>query len=637
MSKILILLPALCFCLSIVQGPQVGNNGQNSFTVGWQTDSLSDSKLKWGLSPSSLTDSITSVEQRTWHVLIAENLAINTKYYYQVYSNAVASPVYFTKTAVSKDTPFRFGLITDTHGAYYFRQSYEGTRGNCQVLLNDSANLWFNTGDVVDYDNSTDLDSMFRKTLLYKRNMDSIEHYVPIYEVIGNHDIAPLAYPANISAPIWANTDSSVYSFMLPEDNIYPDGFKGKFYSFDYGVVHFQAITYNTYSGYANDQTTIDTLLMQWMAQDLKSAKERGQLHNIVLCHWGIFDLMTTPSSNQPHWQPGYWANQRSTFYHVLDTGDVELYWHGHHHYAARMKVCPQTYNGFETLWNTENFKNSIWDVTVGVIGGTKGSSDTSLWHMQYYNTGCDPYVRCDVDFRQITMRTIDINWVSGNTYNNTVIDSFKLRPGIHGNLNAQVASDEVSLTWDKVENGISLNGVGGYNIYRSDVSYDSVRNTTQSDYVKIGSVNSADSLCFTDPEPNLFDGPKYYVVCAYDTNYGKRQGNYSNEVCVTNGTGVKSHAQARRMQWEIAPNPFHAVATVTVRPLQENKPAHLRIFAVDGRLVQHFQSSPETGRIVQFRWNGHDSRGNTVPSGIYLARLTIDGSNSYKLLLLTR
>src|SRR3989339_227262 len=101
MFKIFILLPAICFCLSIVQGPQVGNNRQNSFTVGWQTDSLSDSKLKWGLSPVSLIDSVSSNEQRTWHVLIAENLLPNTRYYYQVVSNSITSLCYFTKTAVN--------------------------------------------------------------------------------------------------------------------------------------------------------------------------------------------------------------------------------------------------------------------------------------------------------------------------------------------------------------------------------------------------------------------------------------------------------------------------------------------------------------------------------------------------------
>ena len=632
MFKIFILLPAICFCLSIVQGPQVGNNRQNSFTVGWQTDSLSDSKLKWGLSPVSLTDSIESADPRTWHVLMAESLAPDTRYYYQVSSNTAVSPVYFTKTVINRDTPFRFGLITDTHGGYYFRLSYEGTRGNSQVLLNDSADLWFNTGDVVDYDNCTDLDSMFRKTLIYKTRMDSVEHYVPIYELVGNHDMAPL------SDSIWANTDSSVYSFILPEDNIYPNSSKGKFYSFDYGVAHFQAITYNTYSGYISGQATIDTMLMQWMAQDFESAKTRGQLHNIVLCHWGIFDPNATPSSNQPHWQPGYWKNQRSIFYHVLDTGDVELYFNGHHHYAARMKVCSHTYDGFETIWNTEQFKNSIWDITVGIIGGTNGHCDTSLWKMQYYNAAnnCDPYVRCDVDFRQITMQAIDVNWISGSTYNNTVIDSFKLRPDVPGNLAAQVADNQVTLTWDKVENGISLNGVGGYNIYRSDVSFGNIRNTTQSHYVKIGSVASPDSLNFIDTDPRLGEGAKYYVVCAYDTNYGKREGNYSNEVS-SNGTGINNQAQLRRMQWEIGPNPFQAATSVTVRQLPEKQPVALTIFDIDGRQVRYFCSTPGTGGTAHFRWDGRDFRGTAAATGIYLARLTVGSNISCKLLLLTR
>ncbi|MFH0919761.1 MAG: fibronectin type III domain-containing protein [Fibrobacterota bacterium] len=630
MSKILILLPALCFCLSIVQGPQVGNNRENSFTVGWQTDSLSDSKLKWGLSPASLTDSIESGEQRTWHVLMAESLMPDTKYYYQVSSNTAASPVYFTKTAISKDTPFRFGLITDTHGGYLFRLSWEKTRGNCQVLLKDSANLWFNLGDVVAYDGCPDLDSMFRKTLIYKTRMDSVEHYVPIYEILGNHDLAPI-----LPGPIWANTDSSVYSFILPEDNIYTGTPKGYFYSFDYGVIHFQVLRYHTYSA-------DDSAVMNWMAADFDSAKARGQLHNIVLCHWGIFDFGGSLSTNLAwwNWKSTYYKNQRSHFYHVLDTHDVELYLHGHCHYYSRTKICSQTCADFDTVWNHENFKNSIWDITAGRFGeGAGKSSDSSKWEMaRFFNSCCDTvyYMQLNVDFRQIMTRAIAVIYTGATTYNNTVIDSFKLRPDAPGNLNALVAGNEVSLTWNKVENGIALNGVGGYNIYRSDVSYESVRNTTQSQYVKIGSVASPDSVNFIDTDPRLSEGAKYYVVCAYDTNYGKREGNYSNEV-TSNGTGINNQAQLRRMQWEIGPNPFQAATTVTVRRLPEKQPVALAIFDIDGRQVRYFYSTPGTGGTAHFHWDGRDLHGNTAATGIYLARLTVGSNISCKLLLLTR
>ena len=603
MIKILFFIPVISFCLSISQGPQVGNNNQSSFTVGWQTDSLSDSKLKWGLSPTSLIDSVSSNEQRTWHVLIAENLLPNTRYYYQVVSNSITSLCYFTKTAVNQDTPFRFGLITDTHGGYLLRQSWERTRGHCQILLNDSADLWLNAGDVVAYDGCVNLEERFQRTLIYKNRMDSIEHYIPMYELFGNHDGG--------ADRIWANTDSSTYCFILPEDNTYDGMGKGSCYSFDYGAAHFQIIRYTTYSAY-------DPLLMKWMADDFQAAKARGQLHNLVFNHWGIMDWWTLPSENLPHWKPGYWENQRSEFYHVLDTNDVELFMHGHTHYYSRTKINPQLFDGFDTVWNNENFQNDIWNISAGRFGEGAGYPDTADWDMAYYNNSLTVlFMQFNVDFRQIMIKAINIQYSGTDVWNEVVIDSFKLRPDIPGNLEAQVVSNKVVLTWGQVENGITLNGVAGYHIYRSDVSYESIRNTPQSFYTKIGSVTSADSTSFTDIDPRLSEGDKYYVVSAYDTNKGKREGNYSNEVLASNVVGKATGLLniPANLSFHVFPNPFNHSTTIR---LSKNSEGSLFIYDLKGNLIKRFSVKNNGSDIV---WDGRISLSRRVVPGIYLIK----------------
>jgi len=420
--------------LTIVQGPQVGNNKPASFITGWQTDSLSDSRLEWGLSPDALSQSISNTAPRTWHVLTAENLQAETKYYYRVTSGGITSPVYYTRTAVRKESPFEFGLMTDTHSEFAPYTGYV-------------PDFWFNCGDVLVF-------GSWENMLDYKKQSDVVEHYVPIYEIVGNHD-------GGVERA-WANTDSTDYGFILPDDrsndNYFPLSPKGQFYSFDYGNVHFQVT--NIYEFNGSDDWFAAAL--DWMADDLRQSKERGQIHNIGLSHYA------------PEGEGTSFSDPRlCRFFQVLDTGNVELFFHGHWHGYDRRKVGP--FFGSNNVLTVVSLRD------------------------KYGGPG-----KCRVDFRQMTF--VNSHPGGGGVTEDDIYDSITLRPDIPQNLRAVIESQTTKLSWDKVPNGVSMNGVGGYNIYRSSISYNNVLNTTQSQYVKIGGTYHPTVLFSSTPFPCLIN-----------------------------------------------------------------------------------------------------------------------------------
>jgi ligand-binding sensor domain-containing protein len=82
-------------------------------------------------------------------------------------------------------------------------------------------------------------------------------------------------------------------------------------------------------------------------------------------------------------------------------------------------------------------------------------------------------------------------------------------------------------------------------------------------------------------------------------------------------------------------PNPFNPSTTIRFT-LPESGPASLGIYNLRGQLVRELCSSNLKDGEHSYVWDGRDSRGNDVSSGVYFARLkTGTNSRSHKLLLM--
>ena len=76
------------------------------------------------------------------------------------------------------------------------------------------------------------------------------------------------------------------------------------------------------------------------------------------------------------------------------------------------------------------------------------------------------------------------------------------------------------------------------------------------------------------------------------------------------------------------SPNPFNPATTIR---FDLASPGHvsLRIYTIDGRLVRTLVDERLAHRHHEIRWDGADDSGRTVPTGLYMCRLTSEGGSA--------
>ena len=83
------------------------------------------------------------------------------------------------------------------------------------------------------------------------------------------------------------------------------------------------------------------------------------------------------------------------------------------------------------------------------------------------------------------------------------------------------------------------------------------------------------------------------------------------------------------------APNPFNSGTVISWFQLQGG-PARLEVYALTGQRVAVLQEGPKKAGLHRLRWDGRDSGGRVMASGVYLYRLvTAEGTQTRKLTLL--
>ena len=83
-------------------------------------------------------------------------------------------------------------------------------------------------------------------------------------------------------------------------------------------------------------------------------------------------------------------------------------------------------------------------------------------------------------------------------------------------------------------------------------------------------------------------------------------------------------------------PNPFNPVTTIKYQLPVESK-VSLKVFDVLGREVKTLINEFQPAGHFKLEWNGTDSFGNKVTSGIYFYRIETDNYNSVKKMLLLK
>ena len=102
---------------------------------------------------------------------------------------------------------------------------------------------------------------------------------------------------------------------------------------------------------------------------------------------------------------------------------------------------------------------------------------------------------------------------------------------------------------------------------------------------------------------------------------------------------GLDQHQTERPLRSELEqnyPNPFNSSTTIPYR-LSKNGSVKISIFDVQSREVAELVNAHQDIGQYQLQWNGLDSRGLSVESGIYFCRMESGSSTSFQKLLLVK
>lgn len=313
--------------VELVRGPYLQRASTDEMTLRWLTSfNTNDSRVRYGSSPGSLTQTATFAGAKTDHTVQITGLNPNARYYYAVGSSAgdlVGDDVdhYFeTHPAVASTQPQRFWVLGDS-----------GTGNNDTIAVRDAylelaaseqeADMMMLLGDNA-YDDGTQLQHQGAVFDMYS----SILRNKVLWPTLGNHgarDFDPVT--GELLGKSGPNMGFNYLNiFTLPTNGESGGVASGNenYYSYDRGTVHFICLDSNFRDGFGSDPDP-SAPMAQWLQQDLTATNQ----------DWLIVFWHHPPYSKGSH--DGDSA-MRDTIVPIIEAGGVDLVLSGHSHSYER-------------------------------------------------------------------------------------------------------------------------------------------------------------------------------------------------------------------------------------------------------------------------------------------------------------
>jgi hypothetical protein len=321
-----VLAAPVALAQTLTRGPYLQNGSTSAVSLRWRTNSNADSVVRFGTSPSALTQTVSSATLTTQHELRLTGLAADTKYYYSVgtSSTTLASGAdYFFVTAPSGAKPTRIWVLGDP-----------GTANSSQTAVRDAyytftgtrhTDLWLMLGDNA-YADGTDAQyqsavfnmytAMLRKSVLWP--------------TLGNHD-GHTASSASQTGPYYD-------VFTLPRNAEAGGVASGTeaYYAFNYGNIHFVCL--NSY----DVNRTVSGAMLTWLQNDL-AANTKDWL--IAFFHHPPYSKGSHNSDSE-----GELIDMRQNALPILESHGVDVVLAGHSHAYERSMLLDGHYGTSGTL-----------------------------------------------------------------------------------------------------------------------------------------------------------------------------------------------------------------------------------------------------------------------------------------------
>lgn len=328
--------------IALIRGPYLQMGSPTGGVVRWRTDAISDGLVYYGTDLNSLTNVAWEESVTNEHVVKIGDLQPDTKYYYSIGSGAFRlvggtndGGNYWFKSSppVGTRRNFRTWVLGDagtagngapdrqqsTRDAFYRYAETNGGAADLVLMLGDNA---YNSG--TDAEHQAAVFDMYPTTLRNKF----------LWPTIGNHET---------DQSTTATDFPYLRIFSLPtagEAGGVPSGTE-KYYSFDYGNIHFVCLDSMT-SG-----LTGATPMARWLQDDLANT---AQEWIIVFFHHPPYTKGSHNSDTE-----GDLTQLRQNLVPILEANGVDLVLSGHSHGYERSYLIDGHYGLSDTL--TESMK----------------------------------------------------------------------------------------------------------------------------------------------------------------------------------------------------------------------------------------------------------------------------------------
>jgi hypothetical protein len=317
--------PADPGAVTLTRGPYLQKTTSSQINVRWRTSASSDSVVRFGTDPANLTSAVSDTVSTTEHEVTLTGLQTDTQYYYSVGSSVVTLAAgseftFFTHPAIGSSVPTRIWVLGDcgtggdgTGRAESVRNAYTSFAGSRYtdvfLMLGDNA-----------YDSGTDAE--FQRAVF--DTYPSFLRQTSLWSAIGNHETAQ-ATTVTDSLPYF-----QMFSFpKAGEAGGVPSGTE-KYYSFDYGDIHFVCLDSMTSSRIPG------SAMLTWLENDLASTSQRW-----IVAFW--HHPPYTKGSHNSDTETEL-IEMRQNVLPILEAGGVDLVLGGHSHCYERSMLIDGHY-----------------------------------------------------------------------------------------------------------------------------------------------------------------------------------------------------------------------------------------------------------------------------------------------------
>lgn len=351
---------------SIYREPYLQQATTTGIKVMWKTDVRTDSRVRYGTSPTALNMSVSSATAMYNHGLTITGLSPNTTYWYAVGTSTadlspVGDPSYFFKTLPipSAPSPLRVWVTGDQGTGYteqiavrdaYLSYAANSAKADAWLMLGDNAYL---QGREAEY-----------QVNIFNGTYGQVLRNTCLWPAPGNHD-----YYSGASATTQTGTYYTLFSPPTAgQSGGVPSG-TASYYSFDIGNAHFISL-----DSYGVSRSTSGAMAA-WLLQDL-AYSEANSDWVIVYFHHPPYTKGSHNSDNIGD-SDGIMFDMRQNFLPILEAHGVDVVLCGHSHVYERSKLIDGHY-GTSTTWNAASMVKDGSSGNAGTTGAYQKPGDLS-------------------------------------------------------------------------------------------------------------------------------------------------------------------------------------------------------------------------------------------------------------------